>query len=118
MKTSRTVIVALLAVLALAGISGARVAHPKDGLSNALGSASSGVVLYRHSSTYDVGSKILVQTNVPSKSPVLAVVRAATATTVDIQVGGKLQRVGLAQVTGKLIAVVPFIGSILGIFGP
>lgn len=93
------------------------MAHPKDGLSNALGSANSVLSIYRSSSNFEVGTKVIARLDAPGKSPVLAVIRAKSETSMDIQAGTKLVRVNTAQVYGKLIAVVPFVGSILGVFG-
>jgi len=98
-------------------LSGFRVGHTKDGMSNALGSASSGIVVYHKANSFSVGAKVIASVDKPAKSPVLALVRAQTPTTADIQVGAKLVRIKPSQVYGKLIAVVPFIGSILGFVG-
>ena len=117
MRISKRAILIALAVLVALFFSGFRVAHPKDGLSNALGSANSVLGIYRTSSNFEVGTKVIVNLDASSKSPVLAVIRAKTPTTMDIQAGPKLVRVKTAQVYGKLLAVVPFLGSVLGVIG-
>ena len=106
-----------LVVLAFLFSLGFRVAHPKDGLKNALGSAHSTLVIYRNGSGAEIGSKVISNVDAPAKSPVLAIVRANTQTTADILIGRKLVRVKRSQITGRLLAVVPFLGSIVGLVG-
>jgi len=106
----------ILAIVALS-VSGFRIGHAKDGLSNSLGSASSGIVVYRTATDQPVGAKVIVKLDAPNKSPVLAIIRATSGNTADISFGTNALRVKKSQVYGKLIAVVPFIGSVLGVVG-
>jgi len=115
--SKRSIVLLVLAIALGLFLSGFRVGHTKDGMSNALGSASSGIVIYHKTKSFSVGAKVVATVDAPAKSPVLAVLRAQSATTADIQVGAKLVRVKPSQVYGKLIAVVPFLGSILGVVG-
>ena len=117
MKISRTTILAVVAVLVIAFLSGIRVAHPKEGLSNALGSAKSVLVVYRNADNIAVGNKVIATLEAPNASPVLALVNATADATVDLQIGAKLARVKHEQISGKLLAVIPFLGSVVGIFG-
>lgn len=112
-KISAGVIVVLVILFAM----GFRVAHPHDGLKNALGSAQSGLVVYKNKPDFTVGSKVLVKLEPPAKSPLLAFVMGNKSGTVEIQAGTSVQTVKSSQIYGTLIAVVPFIGSLLGAVG-
>jgi hypothetical protein len=112
-KISAVLIAALLILLAL----GFRVGHPQDGLKNALGSAKSGLVIYKNNPSFTVGSKVLVKMEAPAPSPLLAFVMGNSADSVEIQAGTTVQKVKSDQVYGTLIAVIPFLGSILSVVG-
>jgi hypothetical protein len=112
-KIAIGVIAVLLILLAL----GFRVGHPQDGLKNALGSAQSGLVVYKNKPSFTVGSKVLVKLDAPAKSPLLAFVMGNKADTVEIQAGTSIQTVKSSQVYGTLVAVIPFLGSILSVVG-
>ena len=104
----------LLAILFAAGI---RVAHPHDGLKNALGSAQSGVVVYQKNPSLTLQEKVIVRIEDPAKSPLLAFVSANDGKTLQVQSGAAAITVQPSQVYGKLILVIPFLGSILNVFG-
>lgn len=108
-------IAALIIVLAFA--FGFRVAHPQSGLKNALGSANSGIVIYKKTTDFAVGNKILVTTQDQASSPVLAIVRAVEKDTLEIQSGVATERVEAAAGYGKLIVMVPFIGVLAEVVG-
>jgi len=110
-------LVAALLALALLFALGFRLGHPQDGLSNALGSAKSSLVIYHKTSSISVGTKVFSEADAPAKSPVLALVTAVNGDQVDLQVGTQLVRVKNSQISGKLLAVVPFIGSIISVVG-
>ena len=112
-KIATGVIAVFLILLAL----GFRVGHPQDGLKNALGSAQSGLVVYKNKPSFTVGSKVLVNLDAPAKSPLLAFVMGNKADTVEIQAGTSIQTVKSSQVYGTLVAVIPFLGSILSVVG-
>jgi hypothetical protein len=104
----------LLAILFAAGI---RVAHPHDGLKNALGSAQSGLVVYQKNPSLTLQEKVIVRIEDPAKSPLLAFVSANDGKTLQVQSGAAAITVQPSQVYGKLILVIPFLGSILNVFG-
>jgi hypothetical protein len=104
----------LLAILFAAGI---RVAHPHDGLKNALGSAQSGLVVYQKNPSLTLQEKVIVKIEDPAKSPLLAFVSANDGKTLQVQSGAAAIAVQPSQVYGKLILVIPFLGSILNVFG-
>jgi len=104
----------LLAILFAAGI---RVAHPHDGLKNALGSAQSGLVVYQKNPSLTLQEKVIVRIEDPAKSPLLAFVSANDGKTLQVQSGAAAIAVQSSQVYGKLILVIPFLGSILNVIG-
>jgi len=112
-KPVAAILVALIALFAL----GFRWGHPKDGLTNALGSAKSTIVIYHKTSSFTVGAKVISAVDAPAKGPVIALVNAISGDNADLQAGAKLVRVKTSQISGKLLAVVPFIGSILSVVG-
>ena len=94
---------------------GFRINHLQGGIGSALGSAKSSLALYKHGSSAEVGSKVIV--NVNGVGPELGIVKAATDTSLDVDLGASFIRVDRTQVLGKLVAVIPFLGSVLGIVG-
>jgi hypothetical protein len=106
--------VAALLVLFLLGV---RIGHPHDGLKNALGSAQSGLVVYQTKPALVVKEKVLVHVQDEAKDPVLAFITANNGKTIDVQSGVAAFTVQPSQVYGKLILVIPFLGSILGAVG-
>ncbi len=96
---------------------GFRISHPHSGLKSALGSSSSSLAFYHHTSNVSKGDKIVVTTGLKDKDPALAIVMKADKTSVDIQAGSTLQRVDAKNVQGKLILVIPFVGFILNLVG-
>jgi hypothetical protein len=116
-KTLRKRIAIALAIVVLAFAGGIRVAHPQSGLKNSLGSAESGLVLYKTGSDFSKDAKVLVNTEEKDKSPVLAFVVAVNKDTYDIQSDASIIRVQKNQAKGKLILMIPFLGSIFGLIG-
>jgi hypothetical protein len=112
-KITAGVVVVFVILFAL----GFRVGHSQDGLKNALGSAKSGLVVYKNKPSFTVGSKVLVNLDAPAPSPLLAFVMGNNADTVEIQAGTNVQSVKSDQIYGTLIAVIPFLGSILSVVG-
>jgi hypothetical protein len=112
---NRIIAVALLLVVFFA--LGFRLGHPQDGLKNALGSAKSGVVLYKTGADFKPGAKAMVKISEPNPSPIIAFIVSTDGDNVKIQSGTEVVTVKKEQVYGKLIAVLPFIGSILSAIG-
>lgn len=94
---------------------GFRINHLQGGIGSALGSAQSSLALYKHGNSAEVGSKVIV--NVEGTGPELGIVKAVSETSIDVDLGAKFLRVDKKEVLGKLIAVIPFLGSILGVVG-
>jgi hypothetical protein len=116
-SSAKKISIGVIAVLVILFALGFRVGHPQDGLKNALGSAQSGLVVYKNKPNFTVGSKVLVKLDAPAKSPLLAFVMGNKADTVEIQAGTSVQSVKSTQVYGTLIAVIPFLGTLFGVIG-
>lgn len=111
----KTKLIALVAILVVLFSLGFRVIHPENGLQSAMGSAKSSIVIYKHSSNYAVGHKVVVE--VAGQGKQTGIVKSATADTVDVDTRVAFVRVKQSEVLGKLIAVVPFFGTLLNIVG-
>jgi Tfp pilus assembly protein PilX len=110
------VIVAL--VFGLLSIAGLRVAHPKSGLRSALGAAETSIAVYHKTTKISKGERIVVDSGASNSDPALAVVNNVSGDDLDIQINSNLVRVSVKKdLHGKLIAVVPFVGYVLGLFG-
>jgi hypothetical protein len=109
----------LIAVLVITAgyFAGLRFDHPQSGLKNALGSAKSSIALYRHNSNFDKGNIVVVNTGDKSLDPALAKVSTVSKDGVDIQSGPQIQRVEAKAVKGKLLVIIPFIGTLLSVLG-
>ena len=107
-------VLVFVAILFAAGI---RIAHPHDGLKNALGSAQSGLVVYQKNPSLTLQEKVIVKIEDPAKSPILAFVSANDGKTLQVQSGAAAITVQPSQVYGKLILVIPFLGSVLNVIG-
>ncbi|MEY4734914.1 MAG: hypothetical protein RL428_249 [Actinomycetota bacterium] len=108
-------LIALAAILVLLFTLGFRVIHPENGLSSAMGSAKSSVVIYKHSSNYAVGHKVVVE--VAGQGKQTGVVKSASDGSVDVDTLVAFVRVKDEDVLGKLVVVVPFFGTLLNIVG-
>jgi hypothetical protein len=108
-------VIALVVVLALLFALGFRVAHPKDGLASALGSAKSSLIVYKHGSQFKTGQKVVV--HVAGQGIETGIVKSYTDKTVDVDTRAAFVRVDQDKVMGSLIIVVPFFGSILNAIG-
>ena len=116
-SSTRNRIVALVLLIVVFFGLGFRLGHPQDGLKNALGSAKSGIVLYKTGADFKTGAKAMVRINAPNPSPIIAFIVSAEGESVQIQSGTEVVTVKKEQVYGKLIAVIPFIGTILSVVG-
>ena len=115
-RSIRPVGIVVVILLIGAGL-GFRVTHPHDGLRNALGAASSGIVIYRPIEVISVGQTVMVKVDGVNKSPILGSVSAVDKGKIEIQTGTAKIQTDAAHVMGKMQAVVPFIGQLLGIVG-
>ena len=96
---------------------GFRVHHPQSGLRSAVGSAESSIVLVRQVDTFAAGDRVLVDIGDSTLSPATSIVRAVNEGSIDVQAGDLLVTVEPEKIKGKILALFPFIGSILGVFG-
>lgn len=104
-------------VLALLFALGFRVGHPQAGLTNALGSAKSSLVVYQKSDNYSAGQKVLAKSGDKSLSPFLGQIAAATGDRYDVGNGQFTEQVSANEISGKLLFVIPFFGTIFGWVG-
>jgi hypothetical protein len=111
----KTKLIALVAIVLVLFALGFRVIHPEDGLSSAMGSAKSSVVIYKHSGDYSIGSKVVVE--VAGQGKQSGIVKSASKTTVDVDTRVAFIRVKKSDVLGQLIVVVPFFGKVFGLVG-
>jgi hypothetical protein len=115
-NTKRGLVFTVILLLILFAL-GLRVDHPKSGLKNALGPASSSIAVYWHHSQISAGERVVVDTDKPELDPVLAIVNNVNTDYVDIQTDDGFQRIPIKNVRGSLVMVFPFIGSLLGFIG-
>lgn len=106
---------ALAAIAVVLFALGFRLIHPADGLTSAMGSAKSSVVLYKHGGTFEVGDKVVVEVSGQGKQS--GVVKSASPEAVDVDTRAAFVRVKNEDVLGKLYLVIPFFGTIFGIVG-
>jgi hypothetical protein len=108
-------VAAVAVVVILFFVAGFRIGHPVTGLSTALGSAKSSLAIYKSSGQSTVGSKVVVE--IKGLGTAIGIVKSATSGNVDVDLGATFNRVSEKDVSGKLVAVIPFLGSVIGIVG-
>jgi hypothetical protein len=108
-------LIAAVAAILVLFVLGFRAGHPQDGLTSAMGSAQSSVVVYKHSSEYTVGQKVVVI--VAGQGLETGIVKSATNETVDVDTKSAFVRVKQDEVLGKLIVVIPFFGILFNAIG-
>lgn len=111
----KTKLIALAAIFVVLFAIGFRVIHPENGLQSAMGSAKSSIVIYKSSSNYAVGHKVVVE--VAGQGKQTGIVKSASDGSVDVDTLVAFVRVKNEDVLGKLVIVVPFFGTILGVVG-
>lgn len=112
-----TYLLLAIVVIMAAFFAGLRIDHPHSGLKNALGSAKSSIALYRSTTSFGTGDIVVVNTGDKNLDPALARVSNVSTDGVDIQSGPQIQRVEAQAVKGKLLVIIPFIGSIFSVIG-
>ena len=108
-------IVIVIALLLVSYFGGLRVAHPKDGVGTSLGGAKTSLVIYRAGDSLDFENKIIFKSNTGETA--LGIVAGTNGTSAYVNVGSRFEQVSNTQVHGKLLAVLPFIGTIFGVVG-
>lgn len=109
------VVLLVILTFVLLFVFGIRAVHPQSGMDHALGSAASSVAVYRVTDNLDMDDKVVV--DLPSSGPALGVVRGVFDGSYDIQIGGQLFRLNSTDIDGKMLLVIPFVGSLLGLVG-
>lgn len=110
-------IAATLLLVVVFMLLGLRVGHPKSGLSSAVGSAKTAVVIYKSVDTIEVGQRLLVNTGSANMDPVVSIVKQVSGETVDVQTDRMVVQVQKANVKGRIVALIPFIGGLFSVFG-
>jgi hypothetical protein len=93
------------------------VGHPQSGLSNAVGSAKSSLIVYQKSDNYSAGQKVLAESGDTSRSPFLGQISGANGDRYDVGNGEFTEQVSSKEISGKLLFVIPFFGTIFGWIG-
>ena len=106
-----------VAVVLLMSAIGFRVHHPQSGLRSAVGSAESSVVVVRQVDRFSAGDRVLVDIGDSNLSPATSIVRSINEGTIDVQAGDLLVTVEPERIKGRILALIPFIGTILSVFG-
>lgn len=109
------IVVGVIVALALFFAVGLRLTHPQSGLDHALGSAQSSVALYRVTDAFAVNDKVVAA--LPADGPALGIVRGVFGDAYDVQIGSQLFRLNKQDIDGKMLVIIPFLGSLLGVFG-
>ena len=117
MRIDKKAVGAVLLALALLFALGFRVGHPQAGLTNALGSAQSSLVIYQKAETYSLGQKVIANSADASISPFLGQITGATGNRYDIANGRFNESLTGADIKGKMVFVIPFVGKVLGWVG-
>jgi hypothetical protein len=101
----------------LTGPLGFGVAHPESGLKSAAGSATSSLAIMRTGHNATVGDTVIANSSIAGKSPVLAIVASVSEDGYTLNTDAGLLVVEKADVHGRLVLVVPFIGIMLNWIG-
>ena len=108
---------ALIVFVVLFYAVGLRIAHPHGGLSNALGSAQSGLVIYSTNTGTQSGSKVIINFPKNHQSPILGVIQGNEKGALTVQTGSKVELISKSQIRGRFLVMVPFLGIFLNSIG-
>lgn len=120
MKRNLIITAVVVAVLFAFGI---RLTHPSDGLTSAMGTAQSGIVVYKGADEFKKGDKIVFQVK-DSAFPdrvYLGIVMTSDAAGVGVDAKNIITQINpedvKSSIKGKMIVIVPFFGKILSLVG-
>ena len=109
--------VVLLIVIVFMAL-GFRIDHPHYGVGSDLGSAKSSLAIYKTGGTPTVGQKVIITVpGWPAASPALGIVRTVKGNDILVILGNDIRQVTPKQISGHLLAVVPFFGYLFGAVG-
>lgn len=111
-----SLVLAVGLVFVLIGPVGLKFAHPKSGASNALGSASSSIVVVKSFAQYNVGDSVVTDMPNNQPSPVVAIVAATSTRLILLSTDNGYLQVRSEALHGKVVAVLPFFGQIANLF--
>ena len=115
-KRLRNPLIALSAFFIVFTALGFSFQHPKDGLSNALGSAESSIVIVKKVDEVKAGDKIVAGAKV-GESPVLGIVASVKDGSIELFLEKGIARSTPDEVSGKLLLVIPFVGYLFNAVG-
>lgn len=113
-STVRSIII-VLALIVIFFAVGLRFAHPQVGIANALGSAESSVAVYKEGSVTQPDKKVIFTT--PEGKTGLGVITVSEGDTLFVNDGTRVEQVTPKNIRGELMAVLPFLGSLMGLLG-
>lgn len=116
-KSWLRITVLVVAVALLMSVLGFRVHHPQSGLRSAVGSAESSIVLVRQVDKFSAGDRVLVDIGDSNLSPATSIIRSVNDGSIDVQAGDLLLTVEPEKIKGRILALIPFLGSLIGAFG-
>ena len=111
-----SLVLAVGLVFVLIGPVGFKFAHPKSGAGNALGSASSAIVVVKSLDTYSVGDSVITDLPNNQSSPVVAIVAATSNRQILLSTDTGYLQVRTELLHGKVVAILPFFGQIANLF--
>jgi hypothetical protein len=112
-----TIFVVVTAIYILTGPVGFKFSHPKVGLSTALGSANSLIVLVRQLETYDVGQLVVSESSSNGISPIMAQIAGVSKASILLSNETGSIEVRPQAIHGKIVVVLPFIGHLARLIG-
>ena len=92
------------------------IAHPKSGLSTALGEAKSTLMILQSKDEYSVGESIVGDSNQPSGNPVFGVVAAEGDGVYMLNGNIGFVSINEDKVRGKVVAIAPWWGKLVSLF--
>jgi hypothetical protein len=111
------IIAALLGIVLLLTVFGFHINHPRSGLSNAIGSASSNLVIDKKQKTYNLNDRVLVSIKGAQPSPWFGQIKGVTLDNYLVQTEKALITIPKENISGKMVVLVPFLGYLYQIVG-
>jgi hypothetical protein len=111
------IVAGLLGFILLLTIFGLHLNHPRSGLNNALGSASSNLIIDKSQKSYNNGDRVLVSIKGVQPSPWLGQIKAITQDAYIVQTEKALITIPKQNISGKMVLLIPFLGYFYSILG-
>lgn len=104
----------IAALIALAALYGVRLVHPRTGLATSVSTAESSVAVTVPIGMVNEGDVLIL---VSEQGPVLGSAVSIYGESVLVATGGGFAQASVYDIYGRVLFVVPFIGSVLSFFG-